>query len=95
MNYLIMHLTFSDKAGAAAAVRGGNGLTFVGADVPRDDRNMAIEVRFASDQSYAYDDDDDHDDALHGYGDNTLDDGVGAEGSEPDYEDDFFGDDDF
>ena len=95
VNYLIMHLTFSDKAGAAAAVRGGNGLTFVGADVPRDDRNMAIEVRFASDQSYAYDDDDDHDDALHGYGDNTLDDGVGAEGSEPDYEDDFFGDDDF
>ena len=41
------------------------------------------------------DDDDDYDDALHGYGDNTLDDGVGAEGSEPDYEDDFFGDDDF
>jgi hypothetical protein len=30
-------------------------------------------------QSYAYDDDDDYDDALHGYGDNTLDDGVGAE----------------
>ena len=27
--------------------------------------------------------------------DNTLDDGVGAEESEPDYEDDFFGDDDF
>ena len=74
---------------------GGRGITFVGADVPRDDRNMAIEVRFASDQSYDYHDDDDYDDALHGYGDNTLDDGVGAEGSEPDYEDDFFGDDDF
>ena len=56
---------------------------------------MAIEVRFASDRSYDYDDDDDYDDAPHGYGDNTLDDGVGAEGSEPDYEDDFFGDDDF
>ncbi len=56
---------------------------------------LAIEVRFASDQSYDYHDDDDYDDALHGYGDNTLDDGVGAEGSEPDYEDDFFGDDDF
>ena len=31
----------------------------VGADVPRDDRNMAIDVRFASDRSYDYDDDDD------------------------------------
>ena len=56
---------------------------------------MAIEVRFASDWSYDYDDDDDYDDAPHGYGDNTLEDGVDAEGSEPDYEDDFFGDDDF
>ena len=72
VNYLIMHLTFSDKAGAAAAVKGGNGFTFIGADVPRDDRNKAIEVRFASDQSYDYHDDDDYDDALHGYGDNTL-----------------------
>ena len=62
--------------------------------MPRDDRNKAIEVRFASDQSYDYHDDDDYDDALHGYGDNTLDDGV-PEGWEPDYEDDFSGDDDF
>ena len=39
-----------------------------------DDRNKAIEVRFASDLSYDYHDDDDYDDALHGYGDDTLDD---------------------
>ena len=44
-------------------------------------------MRFASDQSYDYHDDDD-------YGDNTLDDGI-PEGWEPDYEDDFSGDDDF
>ena len=75
VRYLIMHITFSEKAGAAAAVKRMNGFTFIGADVPRDGWNKAIEVRFASDQSYDYHDDDDYDDALHGYGEDTLDDG--------------------
>jgi hypothetical protein len=39
VHYLITHITFSDKADAAAVVKGMNGITFIGADVPRDERN--------------------------------------------------------